>query len=579
MQIGDHVEKTVFMVTDIGPEDVIVGLDWVATACDTGVRPTAHRRSPKSKRLVIGACRRTVLPDFEPEEDLAEVEWDEADLIKAWEQGITIPGAPQLFVAAGHTYSQLFAKEEIKKKVVKTAEESVPKQYHEFLKVLSKEASERLPERKPYNHAIELVPGYSTFHSKVYPLSNNEQEELDKFLKEQLAKGYIRESKSPISSPFFFIKKKEGMLRPVQDYRRLNVITVKNCYPLPLIAEMVDKLRGATLFTKFDVRWGYNNIRIKAGDEWKAAFVTNRGLYEPLVMFFGLTNSPVTFQAMMNDICHDLIIGGKVLMYLDDILIFSTNKEEHEKVTRKVLRCLQDNNLFLKPEKCEWDVPKVDYISYVFGGNEVAMDPAKLKGINEWPVPQNKKDVQKFRGFSNFYRRFIKDFAKISRPLDQLTGNDPWHWGEEEQHTFNELKQLFATTPVLVLYDPNRETRIEVDASGYATGGVLMQKQDNSKWHPIAFRSHAMDPAQRNYEIYDKEMLAIIEALTNWRHYLEGLPNQFEIVTDHKNLEYWHTLQHLMRCQARWLLFLAHFDFHITHKAGTLNGKADALSH
>ncbi|KAF9802637.1 hypothetical protein IEO21_09853 [Rhodonia placenta] len=267
MQIGDHIEKTVFTVTDIGPEDVIVGLDWLPTVRDMGVRPTARRHSPKSKRLVIGACQSKVLPDCEPEEDPAEVEWDEADLIEAWEQGITLPSAPQLFIAAGHTYSQLFAEEEIKKKVIKTTEESVPKQYHEFLKVFSKEASERLPERKPYDHAIELVPGYSMFHSKVYPLSNNEQEELDKFLKEQLAKGYIRELKSPISSPFFFFKKKEGTLQPMQDYRRLNAITIKNRYPLPLIAKMVDKLRGATLFTKFDVQWGYNNIRIKAGDE------------------------------------------------------------------------------------------------------------------------------------------------------------------------------------------------------------------------------------------------------------------------------------------------------------------------
>ncbi|KAF9797972.1 hypothetical protein IEO21_10812 [Rhodonia placenta] len=189
MQIGDHIKKTVFTVTDIGREDVIVGLDWLPTARDTGVRPMARRCLPKSKQLVISACWSKVLPDFEPEEDPVEVEWEETDLIEAWEQGITLPNAPQLFVAAGHTYSQLFAEEEIKKKVVKTAEESVPKQYYEFLKVLSKEASERLPERKLYDHAIELVPGYSTFHSKVYPLSNNEQEELDKFLKEQLAKA------------------------------------------------------------------------------------------------------------------------------------------------------------------------------------------------------------------------------------------------------------------------------------------------------------------------------------------------------------------------------------------------------
>ncbi|KAF9801195.1 hypothetical protein IEO21_10184 [Rhodonia placenta] len=444
MQIGDHVEKTVFTVTDIGPEDVIIGLDWL---CEHN-----PEIDWESGSLKLSRCPETCNARKTGRMEQAATARDmgvRPMARKSWEQGITLPGTPQLFVAAGHTYSQLFAEEEIKKKVVKTAKESVPKQYHEFLKVFSKEASEWLPERKPYDHAIELVPGYSMFHSKVYPLSNNEQEELDKFLKEQLAKGYIRESKSPISSPFFFIKKKEGTLRPVQDYRRLNTITVKNRYPLPLIAEMVDKLRGATLFTKFDVRWGYNNIWIKAGDEWKAAFVTNRGLYEPLVMFFGLTNFPATFQAMINDIFHDLIIGGKVLVYLDDILIFSTNKEEHEKVTREVLHRLQDNDLFLKPEKCEWDVPKVDYVGYVFSGDEVAMDPAKLKGINKWLVPRNKKDVQKFWGFSNFYRRFIKDFAKISQPLDRLTGSDPWHWDEEEQHAFDELKRLFATTPVI----------------------------------------------------------------------------------------------------------------------------------
>ncbi|KAF9800350.1 hypothetical protein IEO21_10375 [Rhodonia placenta] len=435
MQIGDHVEKTVFTVMDIGPEDMIVGLDWLrkhnpkidwetgslrllrcpetcsvkkagqmeqaVTACDTGVRPTVRR-----------PC----------------------------EQGITLPGAPQLFVAAGHIYFQLFAEEEIKRKVVKTTEESVPKQYHKFLNVFSKEASERLPERKPYDHAIELVPGYSMFHSKMYPLSNNEQEELDMFLKEQLAKGYIWESKSPISSPFFFIKKKEGTLRPVQGYRWLNAITVKNRYPLPLIAEMVDKLHGATLFTKFDVRWGYNNVRIKADDEWKAAFITNRGLYEPLVMFFDLTNFPATFQAMMNKIFHDLIVSGKVLVYLDDILVFSTNKEEHEKVTREVLRRLQENNLFLKPEKCKWNVPKVDYVGYVFSGDEVAMDPAKLKGINKWPVPWNKKDVQKFQGFSNFYHRFI--MSQCALPQSPGRPRTIPRWREPQHYVTTWLYQL-----------------------------------------------------------------------------------------------------------------------------------------
>ncbi|KAF9802632.1 hypothetical protein IEO21_09857 [Rhodonia placenta] len=213
MQIGEHIEKTVFMVMDIGPKDVIIGLDWLQ---EHNPEIDWENGSPKLSQCpeTCGARKTNRMEHAATTRDMGV----RPTACRPWEQGITLPGAPQLFIAAGHTYSQLFAEEEIKKKVVKTAKESVPKQYHEFLNVFSKEASEWLPERKLYDYVIELMPGYSMFHSKVYPLSNNEQEELDKFLKEQLAKGYIRESKSPILSPFFFIKKKEGTLRPVQDY-------------------------------------------------------------------------------------------------------------------------------------------------------------------------------------------------------------------------------------------------------------------------------------------------------------------------------------------------------------------------
>ena len=266
-------------------------------------------------------------------------------------------------------------------------EKIVPERYHQNLRVFSKDASERLPEHGPYDHAIELVPEAKMFHSRVYPLSPNEQVELDKFLQENLAKGYISKSKSPISSPFFFIKKKDGSLRPVQDYRRLNEITVKNRYPIPLVSELVDRLKQAKVFTKLDIRWGYNNIR--TGDEWKAAFVTNRGLFEPNVMFFGLTNSPSTFSAFMNDIFKDLIVEGKITIYLDDILIFSNDLETHRAVTREVLKRLAEHDLFCKPKKCEFEVPKVKYLGVLVSHNHVEMDPVKVKGIQERPTPRN----------------------------------------------------------------------------------------------------------------------------------------------------------------------------------------------
>ncbi|PIL31772.1 hypothetical protein GSI_06476 [Ganoderma sinense ZZ0214-1] len=280
----------------------------------------------------------------------------------------------------------------------------------------------------------------------------------------------------------------------------------------------------------------------------------------------------------MNDIFKDLIILGKVTIYLDDILIFTNDIEEHRTLVREVLKRLAERDLFCKPEKCEFEQPKVEYLGVLVSENRVEMDPVKVKGIAAWPVPQNTLDVRKFCGFANFYRRFIKDFSAICKPLDRLTGNAPWKWKAEEQEAFDKLKHCFTESPVLSMYNPDCKTRIEVDASRYATSAVLSQEGEDGKWHPVAFHSESMSNAECNYEIYDKEMLTIICALQAWRHYLEGLPSVFEIQSDHKNLEYWKTAQNLTHRQAQWALYLSWFEFVILHKPGTSNGRADALS-
>ena len=219
-------------------------------------------------------------------------------------------------------------------------------------------------------------------------------------------------------------------------------MTIKDRYPLPLIQELLDKLKGARLFTKLDIRWGYNNVRIKEGDEWKAAFRTNRGLFEPLVMFFGLTNSPATFQVMMNSLLKDLIDDGHVIVYLDDILIFTETLEHHRKVVRQVLEVLHTNHLCLKPEKCSFEQTSVEYLGVIVENGTFRMDPAKVAAIRDWVTPTKKKDVQAFIGFCNFYRRFIKDFSKIARPLHDLTKKDtPWCWEHTEQNAFDTLKK------------------------------------------------------------------------------------------------------------------------------------------
>ena len=352
--------------------------------------------------------------------------------------------------------------------------------------------------------------------------------------------GRIRPSKSPMAAPVFFVKKKDGKLQLVQDYRALNAMTVKNKYPLPLIPELIAKLRGAKYFTKLDVRWGFNNVRIKEDDEWKAAFRTNRGLFEPLVMFFGLTNSPAMFQTMMDDVFEELISEGVVVVYLDDILIFTGTLDEHRNVTRWVMELLQKHKLYLRPDKCEFQKTTVEYLGVIISHNSVAMDPVKIAGVTEWPAPMNKKEVQSFLGFTNFYRRFIKDFSDHTCPLFDLTWNDcRWHWDVPEQSAFDKLKQSVTAAPVLISPDPTWPFRVEADSSDFATGAVLSQVS------AIAFLSKSLSPVERNYEIHDKEMLAIIRALQEWRHFVEGAEHPCEIWTDHKNLEYFMTAKQL----------------------------------
>jgi len=258
---------------------------------------------------------------------------------------------------------------------------TLPDCVKEFESVFAKEDFDILLEHRQWDHVIELILGLEPKLSKVYPLSSVEQKELDSFLEENLCTGRIHPSKSPMAAPVFFIKKKDGSLQLVQDYRALNSMTVKNKYPLPLISKLILQLRGARYFTKLDVRWSFNNVCIKPGDEWKAAFQTNRGLFEPLVMFFGMTNSPATFQTMMNDIFRDLIVKGIMVVYLDDILIFTRTEEGHTKAIRQVLQVLQEHKLFLCPEKCEFCKEQIKYLGLVISENEVSMDPVKVAGV------------------------------------------------------------------------------------------------------------------------------------------------------------------------------------------------------
>src|SRR5882672_528364 len=301
--------------------------------------------------------------------------------------------------------------------------DKIPEQYCQYSRVFSEEASHEFPPSRLWDHAIELKPGApASLPGKLIPLSQPELAKLRKFVKEHLGRGTIRPSKSPYTTSFFFIKKKDGKLQPVQDYQPINNWTIKNKYPLPLIPQLVDRLGGCSLYTKFDICWGYNNVCIKEGDKWKAAFLTNEGLLEPTVMFFSLTNSPATFQAMMNAIFKEEIEEGWLTVYMDDMLIATPNDPAlHQECVHCILDKLEKHDLYLKPEKCAFAQRRIEFLGVVLENNTIQMDPTKVKGVADWPPPRNPTDVRSFLGFTGFYRYFIPNYSRVARPLLDLT--------------------------------------------------------------------------------------------------------------------------------------------------------------
>jgi hypothetical protein len=459
--------------------------------------------------------------------------------------------------------------------------ERIPWQYRDFQTIYNGETANALPPHRSYDHAIDLKDGEQPPWGPIYALSEKELSVLKDYLKEMLDSGKIRPSKSPAGAPILFVPKPHGRgLRLCVDYRGLNRVTIMNRYPLPLMNELRDRVAGSRIFTKIDLKAGYNLIRIKPGDEWKTAFRTRYGHYEYLVMPFGLANAPATFQDMMNEILRDLIDHG-VVVYIDDILIYTETEEEHIRLTSEVLRRLQENNLAIAPDKCEWHQKQVEFLGYIISGEGVSMSEDKIDTILKWEIPESVKDVQSFLGFANFYRRFIEGFSKICYPLTELTKktNEKFDWkaNPRNQIAFDMLKKYFTEAPILRHFEPVWPVVIETDASDFAIGAVLSQVIDG-RLHPIAYHSRKMDKAEINYEIHDKEMLAVVSAFKEWRRYLEGAAHPISVYTDHKNLEYFTTTKILNRRQARWAQELAGYDFKIFYRPGSANGKPDALS-
>ncbi|SAL95633.1 hypothetical protein, partial, partial [Absidia glauca] len=432
---------------------------------------------------------------------------------------------------------------------------AIPAQYRHLASVFSKKEANILPSHRKYDMEIKLQKDASPPWGPIYNLADNELKALREYLDENLAKGFIRHSQSPAGAPILFVKKKDQSLRLCVDYRGLNKVTIKNRYPLPLITEMIDKLKTATIFTKIDLRGAYNLVRIKEGDEWKTAFRTRYGHFEYLVMPFGLSNAPATFQHMINDIFRDML-DHYVIAYLDDILVFSPNDQEHHDHVTKVLQRLKDHQLYAKLEKCSFSRKQVEFLGHIISPQGIGMDKAKVSAIQHWKPPTSVRELQVFLGFANYYRKFIAHYSKIALPMTKLLCTKdklPWNWTTPAQQAFDNLKDQFCTAPILQHPDHTKPFILETDASDFAIGAVLFQRgTHDDHLHPVAFFSRKFKAPEINYEIYDKELLAIVESLQQWRHLLIASVEPVTIYTDHKNLEYFTTTRRLNRRQARW---------------------------
>jgi hypothetical protein len=411
-----------------------------------------------------------------------------------------------------------------------------------------------LPPIRGIEHQIDFVPGATISNRPAYRSNPEETKKLQRQVEELLAKGHVRESMSPCAVPVLLVPKKDGTWRMCVDCRAINNITIKYRHLIHRLDDMLDELHGSCIFTKIDLKSGYHQIRMKVGDEWKTAFKTKYGLNEWLVMPFGLTNAPSTFLRLMN---HALraFLGRFVVVYFDDILVYSKSLDEHIDHLHCVLTVLRKEKLYANLKKCSFCLDNVVFLGFVVGAKGIAVDEEKVKAIKEWPTPKSITEVRSFHGLASFYRRFVKDFSTLATPLTEIVKKSVgFRWGSEQDRAFVEIKERLCGAPLLALPDFSKTFEIECDASGICIGAVLMQEK-----RPIAYFSEKLNGAALNYPTYDKELYAFVRALETWQHYL--WPKEFVIHTDHESLKHLKGQGKLNRRHAQWMEFIETFPY------------------
>jgi len=427
-----------------------------------------------------------------------------------------------------------------------------------------------LPPIRGIEHQIDFVLGVSIPNRSAYRSNLEETRELQRQVEELMSKGYIRESMSPCAVLVLLIPKKDKTWRMCVDCRAINNIIVKYRHLIPRLDDMLDELNGSKLFLKIDLKSGYYQIRMKEEDEWKTIFKTKYGLYECLVRPFEFTNAPSTFMRLINHVLR-AFIGKFIVVYFDDILIYSKKIDEHISHLRQVLDVLKKESLYANLKKCDFCIDRIVFLGYMVSAKGIEMDEAKVKAIQEWPPPKSITDVRSFHGLASFYRRFVKDFSMIASPLTEIVKKTVgFKWGEKQENAFSLLKSKLISAPLLSLPDFNKAFEIECDASEIGIGVVLMQEKRS-----IAYFSEKLNSATLNYPTYDKELYVVVQVLETWQHYL--WPREFVIHTDHQSLKHLKGQGKLSRRHAKWVEFIETFPYVIKYKQGQENVVADAL--
>ncbi|KAL0543604.1 hypothetical protein IC582_018704 [Cucumis melo] len=544
IEIAGHVIEVTLIVLDMLDFDVILGMDWLA-----------------ANHASIDCSRKEVT--FNPP-SRASFKFKGGGS-KSLPQVISAIRASKLLSQG--TWGILASVVDTREADVSLSSEPVVRDYPDVFP----EELPGLPPHREVEFAIELEPGTVPISRAPYRMAPAELKELKVQLQELLDKGFIRPSVSPWGAPVLFIKKKDGSMRLCIDYRELNKVTVKNRYPLPRIDDLFDQLQGATVFSKIDLRSGYHQLRIKDEDVPKTAFRSRYGHYEFIVMSFGLTNAPAVFMDVMNRVFREFL-DTFVIVFIDDILIYSKTEAEHEEHLRMVLQTLRDNKLYAKFSKCEFWLKQVSFLGHVVSKDGVSVDPAKIEAVTGWTRPSTVSEVRSFLGLAGYYRRFVENFSRIATPLTQLTRKGaPFVWSKACEDSFQTLKQKLVTAPVLTVPDGSGSFVIYSDASKKGLGCVLMQQGK-----VVAYASRQLKSHEQNYLTHDLKLAAVVFALKIWRHYLYG--EKIQIFTDHKSLKYFFTQKELNMRQRRWLELVKDYDCEILYHPGKANVVADALS-